>query len=145
MFAFFSIIIKFLVAVPKVKKRVPKGTSEYQASWLIDDEEEEEDETDNDESEQECGDEINGKQYELIEEDGANENGLNNDEEVLSTSGMETDENDANEHDSALDESQIKRFREERENCQWPDEVEAPRGMNARERFQRYRGLKSFR
>ena len=47
--------------------------------------------------------------------------------------------------DQEFDQSEAERYRLERENVQWPDEVETPHGMSARERFQKYRGLKSFR
>uniref|UniRef100_A0A914I601 Pre-rRNA-processing protein TSR1 homolog n=1 Tax=Globodera rostochiensis TaxID=31243 RepID=A0A914I601_GLORO len=47
--------------------------------------------------------------------------------------------------DNDADEMARERFRLQRENLQWPDEVETPRDVSARQRFQRYRGLKSFR
>lgn len=41
--------------------------------------------------------------------------------------------------------SEVKKYREERENAQWPDETETPQNIPAREAFMKYRGLKSFR
>ena len=36
-----------------VKKKVPKGTSDYQAAWIVDSEEEEEEEDEDDEDDEE--------------------------------------------------------------------------------------------
>ena len=44
-----------------------------------------------------------------------------------------------------IDMSEVEKYRLERENAQWPDEIETPHNVPARERFQKYRGLKSFR
>jgi pre-rRNA-processing protein TSR1 len=83
-----------------------------------------------------------------MEEESSDDASNNEDEdmqsEVLSASSMNLNEIDSAEKD-AMDTTQLERFRQERENCQWPDEIETAHGMNARERFQRYRGLKSFR
>merc|ERR1719494_637655 len=40
---------------------------------------------------------------------------------------------------------QFDKYKEERENEMFPDEMDTPQDINARERFLRYRGLKSFR
>lgn len=37
------------------------------------------------------------------------------------------------------------KYKQMREDAQWPDEVETSANISARERFQKYRGLKSFR
>lgn len=39
----------------------------------------------------------------------------------------------------------IKRLAEARQDAQFPDEVDTPQHLPARERFVRYRGLESFR
>lgn len=47
--------------------------------------------------------------------------------------------------EDVIKEEEVRKFREEVENLQWPDQVDAPIDQLACERFQRYRGLKSFR
>lgn len=47
--------------------------------------------------------------------------------------------------EDVIDEGEVQKFREEVENMQWPDQVDFPVDTLARERFQRYRALKSFR
>ncbi|KAI1727651.1 pre-rRNA-processing protein TSR1 like protein [Ditylenchus destructor] len=51
---------------------------------------------------------------------------------------------DADEN-SAVDMEEVEKYRKQRENKKWPDEVDTPNDVSARERFQKYRGLKSFR
>lgn len=50
---------------------------------------------------------------------------------------------DEKEDEENLDEAE--KYKQMREDAQWPDEVETPANIPARERFQKYRGLKSFR
>jgi hypothetical protein len=47
--------------------------------------------------------------------------------------------------EDVINEDEVQKFREEVENLQWPDQVDVPIDQMACERFQRYRGLKSFR
>lgn len=39
----------------------------------------------------------------------------------------------------------FEKIREARTDAQWPDELDTPLDVNARDRFQKYRGLESFR
>jgi pre-rRNA-processing protein TSR1 len=55
------------------------------------------------------------------------------------------EEEDDEELESTFVEKERKRWRAAREEEQFPDEVDTPMHMPARERFARYRGLKSFR
>ncbi|KAL3102322.1 hypothetical protein niasHS_003731 [Heterodera schachtii] len=124
--------------VPKVSRKVPKGTSEYQANWLIDDS----DGTDeNDEDESEEAEEEEKEDEEM----GESEDGKADDQQSILSAGEESEMDAGNDGDDGTDEAARERFRQQRENLQWPDEVETPRDISARERFQRYRGLKSFR
>lgn len=47
--------------------------------------------------------------------------------------------------DDEMDMEEVEKYRQEREDAQWPDEVDTPHNVPARERFQKYRGMKSFR
>jgi pre-rRNA-processing protein TSR1 len=47
--------------------------------------------------------------------------------------------------EDVINEVEVQKFREEVENLKWADQIDIPIGQSARERFQRYRGMKSFR
>lgn len=127
------------------KRRVPAGMSEYQAAWLGEDDLEDEDGGSN------SGEAMEDDDH----EDQGKEGGL----------GVEDDASGAEEMDTIRETLQDR----ERDDQQWPDEVEVPANMPARERFarlghgififvcvcvvvlthqeggSRYRGLDSFR
>uniref|UniRef100_A0A1I7SWN2 Pre-rRNA-processing protein TSR1 homolog n=1 Tax=Bursaphelenchus xylophilus TaxID=6326 RepID=A0A1I7SWN2_BURXY len=133
--------------VPKLKRKVPAGMSEYQASWIIDnedydDDEEGEDDDDEDLDEEDESDDNDGdrldKDMNPLEEDdemdAASVGSAMN--ETISMAGIE---------DRPADEDEVRKFREENEDRKWPDQMECPMDQQARVRFQKYRGLKSFR
>ncbi|KAK7171858.1 hypothetical protein R3I93_004224 [Phoxinus phoxinus] len=136
--------------------KVPKGTSDYQAIWINDDAEEEEDDDDVDS----CDDDEDGMMDD--EMDGDNES-----QDAGSECASEGDDDDVEEeeeeeeisssghtggdqkYDKEIDEAEegegLRRYREARANEMFPDEVDTPLDVPAKTRFQRYRGLKSFR
>uniref|UniRef100_A0AAV2J1V5 Pre-rRNA-processing protein TSR1 homolog n=1 Tax=Knipowitschia caucasica TaxID=637954 RepID=A0AAV2J1V5_KNICA len=134
--------------------KVPKGTSDYQAAWIVDEENEdvdgessEEDDDDDDMMDEAMeGDEDLHSQEPtsscVSEDDDAEEE----EEEVVCTPERAGADQryDAN-IDKAAEEEGLQRYREARANEMFPDEVDTPRDTSARNRFQRYRGLKSFR
>ncbi|KAJ3017464.1 hypothetical protein HKX48_003533 [Thoreauomyces humboldtii] len=148
--------------VVKKAKRVPKGTSAYQAAWIVDEEDEEAEEEEEEEEE-------TGMDVTMTDAPGAvvdwssiglghapNGNGGDeeHDEEEEEYEDLAEAEGDAeSEFDDDYDEheetKQYKDFlakqQEERDQLQFPDEVDTPKEPSARVRFQRYRGLKSFR
>ncbi|KAG9265207.1 hypothetical protein AMEX_G21577 [Astyanax mexicanus] len=144
----------------KIKKviKVPKGTSDYQATWIVDDDdeeyEEEEDDMDSCDDDDDDADEIMedgdvenesqdgdfGKNGEDVEEEEDEEQ-----EEISSTGRVRFDLK----YDEGMDETEekdgLQRYREARTQEMFPDEVDTPLDIPAKTRFQRYRGLKSFR
>ncbi|KAI8326310.1 DUF663-domain-containing protein [Martensiomyces pterosporus] len=147
--------------------RVPKGTSKYQAAWIADSEEEDEDASDYSDDDDQMMDDSDTSDYEdahsvtdpfkanaedneeyeeirvdahgnpIAEEDGDNDDeGANSDAE-----GMLSPE----EEEAQLRDYLKQRAMQNRDDLQFPDEVDTPMDVPARERFARFRGLQSFR
>uniref|UniRef100_A0A8C8CRQ8 Pre-rRNA-processing protein TSR1 homolog n=1 Tax=Oncorhynchus tshawytscha TaxID=74940 RepID=A0A8C8CRQ8_ONCTS len=83
--------------------------------------------------------------FELVH-DAASVGGSEEEEELNSTSDKGGADQRYDEHmDEAEEGEGLKRYREARANEMFPDEVDTPLDQSAKNRFQRYRGLKSFR
>ncbi|KAM3830630.1 pre-rRNA-processing protein TSR1 homolog [Vipera latastei] len=125
----------------KVVKRVPKGTSAYQAAWILDKDEwgngsEEEEE----EEEEEIMEEAMAQDGSSSAEEIASEEEEEEDYESMTLPTTEQAEEEMEEEAAMLE-----KYRQEREEEMFPDEVDTPRDVPARVRFQKFRGLKSFR
>ncbi|THH28749.1 hypothetical protein EUX98_g5448 [Antrodiella citrinella] len=118
---------------PKRVKKVPKGMSEYQAAWIIDDTDEEE------------VIEADGEEVEM-EEEGEEmvDFPLKDDDTEMDSRTVAFEDLDMEEEGKQL-KSWRERKREEEDDAAFPDEVDTPMNIPARNRFQRYRGLRSFR
>lgn len=126
--------------------RLPKGTSSYQAAWILDEDSEASDLEDEDEEDEEDAD--------MTEDAARPEDGV----EGLAGPAMTEimTEFDDGKSEMFLDRSpdqeavEIAAFRENRhvdadEDREFPDEIELHPNVTARERLARYRGLKSLR
>ncbi|GAA5931866.1 small subunit rRNA maturation protein TSR1 [Sporobolomyces koalae] len=129
---------------PKLKK-VAKGTSAYQAAWIIDDEDDDDSGVDSDDEAMKTED---GAAVEDAEEE---------ETEFVDTIADETATVSTKpfaDLSPEQEEAQLQEYLASRsaarnaanlDDLDFPDEVDTPLHMPARERFARYRGLKSFR
>jgi len=126
----------------KVAKKVPKGTSEYQAAWIID--KPGEDNEDEEESDEDCDleEDIDAMSDEE-ESDDDMENGDTEECETATTAGDE--DYDMKHVNFSAEVDELEKIRNARIEEMFPDEVDTPADVLARVRFQKYRGLKSFR
>ncbi|ANB15719.1 Tsr1p [Sugiyamaella lignohabitans] len=126
----------------KRSKPLPSGTSEYQATWIIDNEEDEA----NDEEQADDAMLSDSEMHELNgEEDSFGASRTTQSEYAPSEAGDVQSELFVDL--SAEEESrQLEEFRARaKEDLDFPDEIEIPPNVSARERLHRYRGLKNLR
>lgn len=131
------------------KKTLPRGTSEYQAAWIVEDTDDESDSSED----QGDGMILDDVQNDCTAQDGKD---LDLDEDQISLSFSMRDFDGETEADTAMadDENltkeqievEIRKIKDAHaEDEEFPDEVETPLDVPARKRFARYRGLRSFR
>ncbi|XP_065828800.1 pre-rRNA-processing protein TSR1 homolog isoform X2 [Oscarella lobularis] len=124
------------------KRRVPPGTSEYQATWILTSDQEDESESESEESEYDGGLETEFEKLDI-------EMNSQVDDCASVVTEMTTEEfNDAkydDNYDQDKEMRQMEKIKAEKENEMFPDEVDTPLHILAKTRFARYRGLKSFK
>ncbi|KAJ7141296.1 ribosome biogenesis protein tsr1 [Mycena epipterygia] len=128
-----------LGTTPKVVRRIPKGMSEYQAAWIID---EEEDDGENDEDKAGSEDEMMDDAVE--EEEEMQDMVVEEEMETESRRSVAFQDLD-NEEEAKQLETWRNRKREEEDDLTFPDEIDTPKDIPAQTRFQRFRGMRSFR
>jgi pre-rRNA-processing protein TSR1 len=133
--------------MPPPPKRLPKGTSAYQAAWYLDNvSDSDSDIVDEENEKMDVSMEVELEQ--LGPEDGA---GLANPRDAMTEAGpSEYPESEMHLDRSANEEAEaIEEFRKSRkeaaEDLEFPDEIELHPNVLARERLAKYRGLKSLR
>jgi len=129
------------VGTKKVRK-VPKGTGDYQAAWITEGEEYDDNDSEGDEEEEDMDkfsaeEESDDEQYEDAKEEFVEES------ETMTTVGDE--DYDTKHVNFAEEVEQMEALKTARMEGMFPDEVDTPLDSTARIRFQKYRGLKSFR
>ncbi|KAK2758308.1 hypothetical protein FQN54_004154 [Arachnomyces sp. PD_36] len=131
--------------IPSVPKKLPKGTSSYQAAWYLDDVSDSGSDMD--------GDEIDRDGDLAMEPSGPEDGVMNPDNRDAMTEGgpSEYPQSEMFLDPSPEDEAQqLQEYRESRksaaeEDLEFPDEIELHPNVLARERLARYRGLKSLK
>ncbi|XP_067645009.1 pre-rRNA-processing protein TSR1 homolog isoform X1 [Eurosta solidaginis] len=141
----------------KLIKRVPKGWSKYQAAWIPDDEAVEADDIsgkdDSDYDNEECEDKNQENDEFMSCEDQSFEGEIHkpesDKEEYVETGSVSDAAINDEKYDLQMDfheeRETMKKIKEARVDELWPDEIDTPLDVDARDRFQKYRGLESFR
>ncbi|KAF9010639.1 ribosome biogenesis protein tsr1 [Cyathus striatus] len=129
---------------PKAVRRIPKGMSEYQSAWIVDEEEDEEEDEEDGEEGKEAGGEVEMEDVEEEEEEEMREIPMDDDPDLDSRKRVAFQDLDMEEEERQLD-SWRNRQREEEDDLTFPDEVDTPKDIPASRRFQRFRGMRSFR
>ena len=129
------------------RRRLPKGTSEYQAAWIVDEDDDDDkeydeyDDYDNDMSVREAEEKFSGN-----EEASLPDLELACDGTATEVDGMDYIEEDIGDERYRAELADVRsRKNAEDEDARFPDEVDVPLDVPARQRLARYRGLKSFR
>eukprot|EP00124_Ichthyophonus_hoferi_P001341 Ihof_evm3s67 gene=Ihof_evmTU3s67 len=132
----------------QIIKRVPKGTSAYQAAWIVEEDLDEDDDelTDVDAAGSDEDDRMSMFSYRGSDREGESDEDSDEYEDMVmnadDTKGYD-DMVDYNEDAEA--QQKLKMKKENAEDLDFPDEIDTPTDVAARIRFQKFRGLQSFR
>jgi len=131
----------------KQAKKVPKGTSEYQAAWILDEYGEEANDEDDDDDDSDMDDDVEDVEAMSDKESDCDDNAdvEYGDCETMTVTGGENEDYDTKHVNFAAEVDDLEKLRAARLEKMFPDEVDTPADVSARVRFQKYRGLKSFR
>lgn len=129
------------------KKLLPKGTSDYQAAWIIDETDDENSDSDVDGEDGMVLDEENNEQIARegseFSDEGEEPYSVKDIENETDADTVMADDDNMTKEQIEAEIQRIKAAHDEDE--EFPDEVDTPLDVPARKRFARFRGLKSFR